>query len=120
MSSFLLNDNNKVASSKFTIKMIKDYILKNDLKPGDLLPSELEFSKKFDVSKSTVREAIKMLEILGIVKIKRGIGTIFSDNSHLGFINVLFFQLIFQQGDTSDFVEFRRVFEIAYTKLATE
>src|SRR5699024_1870098 len=36
------------------------------------------------------------------------------------FINVLFFQLIFQQGDTSDFVEFRRVFEIAYTKLATE
>lgn len=120
MPNLLNNNSQKSRVSKYIIESIKDYILENNLKPGDLLPSELELAEKFDVSKSSVRESIKMLEILGILEIKRGIGTVFRDNFHLGFVNTLFFQLIFQQGNTKDFIEFRRIFEIAYTKLAAE
>lgn len=120
MSNLLNNDSQKSRVSKYIIEQIKDYILVNNLNPGDLLPSELELAEKFEVSKSSVRESIKMLEILGIVEIKRGIGTVFRDNFHLGFVNILFFQLIFQQGNTHDFIEFRRIFEIAYTKSAAK
>lgn len=118
MSYLLNNETDKSRVSRYIIEQIKDYILENEMKPGDLLPSELELADRFEVSKSSIRESIKMLEILGIVEIKRGIGTVYSDNSHLGFVNILFSQLIFHQGKIRDFIDFRRIFEIAYTKLA--
>ena len=120
MSSLLIGDTDKSRVSRSIIEQIRNYILENNIKSGDLLPSELELAAKFDVSKSSIRESIKMLEVLGIVEIKRGIGTVYSNNFQLGFQNTLFAQLVFQQGNIVEFIDFRRMFEIAYTKLASE
>ena len=38
---------------------IHDYILRQQLKPGDLLPSEGELSREIGVSRNVIREAIK-------------------------------------------------------------
>ncbi|MDR7871540.1 MAG: FadR/GntR family transcriptional regulator [Tissierellaceae bacterium] len=120
MSSLLNDDSNRLRVSRSIIEQIKNYILENSIQAGDLLPSELELADKFQVSKSSIRESIKMLEILGIVEIKRGIGTIYTNNTHIGFQNTLYAQLVFQQGYIKEFIDFRRVFETAYTKLAAE
>jgi GntR family transcriptional regulator len=43
--------------------------------PGDMLPSLEEFCKKIGVSRTTLREALKMLEKDGVVTLKQGVGT---------------------------------------------
>ena len=48
------------------------------LKPGDRLPAERELSEQFQVSRSSVREALRALELQGLVVSKRGSGTFIS------------------------------------------
>lgn len=46
---------------------IEQKILKRSLKTGDLLPTETELARQFDVNRSTVREAVRRLESAGLV-----------------------------------------------------
>lgn len=51
-------------------------ILDGVLKPGDKLPPERELAERFDVSRSAVREAIRSLELKGLVEPRPGEGTL--------------------------------------------
>ncbi|GAB5097215.1 MULTISPECIES: FCD domain-containing protein [unclassified Caballeronia] len=51
---------------------IKRLITEKDLKPGDKLPREVELQQLFSVSKSTIREALKSLEVQGLIKVTTG------------------------------------------------
>jgi GntR family transcriptional repressor for pyruvate dehydrogenase complex len=51
---------------------IKRLITERDLSPGDRLPREIELQQMFSVSKSTMREALKSLEVQGLVTISTG------------------------------------------------
>ena len=42
-----------------TFREIRSYIIRHELKPGDLLPTELEMSQMLGVSRNVLREAIK-------------------------------------------------------------
>ena len=53
---------------------IRQVILSGKLKPGDRLPTERELVEQFHSSRVSVREAVRSLEHLGLVKIKRGAG----------------------------------------------
>jgi len=44
-----------------------------ELRPGDKLPSERELSSSFGVSRSAVREALRSLEITGVVRLQKGV-----------------------------------------------
>ncbi|MGG1368194.1 GntR family transcriptional regulator [Priestia megaterium] len=63
--------------SRYLIIMdkLKEEIEKGNLTPGEKLPSETELAKNFKVSRSTVREALRVLEQENIVTKKHGIGT---------------------------------------------
>ncbi len=52
---------------------IKKQISKGTLKPGDRLPPEGELAKSFQVSRQTIREAMRILELSGFISIKRGV-----------------------------------------------
>ncbi|WP_020389302.1 FadR/GntR family transcriptional regulator [Kribbella catacumbae] len=54
---------------------IKEYILRNQLKPGDPLPTESELCEAIGASRSSVREAVKTLSALDIVEVRHGHGT---------------------------------------------
>lgn len=54
---------------------IKELIEKKDLKPGDPISSEREFSEKYNISRMTVRQAINNLVNEGILVRQRGKGT---------------------------------------------
>jgi len=70
---------------------LKAYIVDQDLKPGDRLPTETELATMFGVSRLSVRETTKSLEFLGIVHAKPGrgltVGHVDMDRvtEHLGF-----------------------------------
>ncbi|MGW1025687.1 FadR/GntR family transcriptional regulator [Streptomyces sp. NPDC002577] len=54
------------------IAQIRALIQRGELSPGDRLPSERALAEQFSVSRNTVREALRMLEISGLVVLKRG------------------------------------------------
>jgi GntR family transcriptional repressor for pyruvate dehydrogenase complex len=58
---------------------IKEIIKEEHLKPGDKLYSEKELVKKLEVSRSSIREALRMLEVSGVVKVYQGKGVFVSD-----------------------------------------
>ena len=49
-------------------------LLISDLRPGDVLPTETAVAEWLMVSRSTVREAMKLLEQEGLVETRRGMG----------------------------------------------
>jgi DNA-binding FadR family transcriptional regulator len=53
---------------------IKNHILSNRLQPGDSLPPESQLMADLGVGRSSVREAVKALQSLGIVEVHRGNG----------------------------------------------
>lgn len=57
------------------VKQIKNMIEDDGLHPGDKIPSERELSERLQVGRSSVREALRALELLGLIETKRGEGT---------------------------------------------
>jgi GntR family transcriptional repressor for pyruvate dehydrogenase complex len=53
-------------------QQIRDAIFAGRLKPGDKLPSERELTRSFGVSKASMREALRSLEVLGFIEIRKG------------------------------------------------
>lgn len=54
-------------------------IAADGLKPGDKLPSERELAERLSVGRSSVREAFRALELLGLIETRRGEGTFIRD-----------------------------------------
>jgi GntR family transcriptional repressor for pyruvate dehydrogenase complex len=59
--------------SQHIIGQIRKAIFDGRLRPGDKLPSERELIGKFEVSKATLREALRSLEVLGFLEIRKGV-----------------------------------------------
>lgn len=57
------------------ILSIKDMILSGELRPGDRLPPEKELSERLGLSRSSMREAVKALEVIRVLDVRRGDGT---------------------------------------------
>ena len=58
---------------------IKKMIEEESLKPGDKLPTELQFQEKYDVSRHTVRLALSNLENEGVIYKEQGLGSFVSE-----------------------------------------
>lgn len=53
---------------------IKQWVVERGLRPGDRLPGEAELIERFAMAKSTIREAVRILEAQGLVKTRTGPG----------------------------------------------
>ena len=60
--------------SEAIVDQIRGLIHKEQLRPGDRLPSERELGERMGVSRVTVREAMRILEVRGLVRIRVGKG----------------------------------------------
>ena len=56
------------------VGQIQEAILDGRLKTGDTLPAERELKQMFNISRGTLREALRVLEQKGLIKIKLGVG----------------------------------------------
>lgn len=64
-----------------TAEKIADLIASAGYRPGDRLPTEQELATRLDVSRSMVREAVKMLTASGLVRTRRGSGIYVSNQA---------------------------------------
>lgn len=61
---------------------IKKMIVTENLQPGDRLYSEKQLSEKLEVSRSSIREALRMLEVSGLIKVYQGKGVFITEPEH--------------------------------------
>ncbi len=65
----------RMAVTDRAIEMIKAMIVRGELAPGDRLPPEKELSERLGLSRSSMREAVKALEVIRVLDVRRGDGT---------------------------------------------
>jgi GntR family transcriptional repressor for pyruvate dehydrogenase complex len=101
---------------KRTISVITDL----GMKPGDKLPTERELAATFHVGRSSIREAIKILNAIGVVRIVAGAG-MFVGNGNLSLLAKPL-SLGFLRGGrgTAELIEARRLLEVELAGLAAE
>ena len=89
---------------------LAELIVHGRFAPGDKLPSELELSAELNVSRTTLREALRILATRGLVEVRRGVGTFVtqSRNVHADY-DVLKIQNT--NVNTKDLYEMRLMFE---------
>ena len=98
---------------------IHDYILRHQLKPGDLLPSEAELSREIGVSRNVIREAIKSMELMGMVEACPGRGTEVREfTMDFVFQNALFFRLAEDEKKIRQMFDIRKTLELGYMRQA--
>ncbi|WP_243291246.1 GntR family transcriptional regulator [Bacillus sp. FJAT-47783] len=95
-----------------TLKEIRDIIQNDQLVPGDKIPSERELAERLSVGRSSVREALRALELLGIIETRRGEGT-FLKNVHENHLIPLLGTFILQEANTkNDLLEMNEMLEM--------
>jgi len=65
----------RMAVTEEAISTIKAMIVSGELKPGDRLPPEKDLSERLGVSRNSLREAVKSLEFIHVLDVRRGDGT---------------------------------------------
>src|SRR6267154_1233361 len=69
----------KVRRYEQVAEQIRRMISDGALKPGDLLPPERELAAKLGVGRSSIRDAVRTLEVMGILEPRQGHGTVVRD-----------------------------------------
>jgi GntR family transcriptional regulator, transcriptional repressor for pyruvate dehydrogenase complex len=91
-------------------KQIERLILKK-LKPGDKLPSERELSETLRVSRGSIRDAIRGLELMGMVEPRQGAGTIVKEISAESVVNPFANALKRRKELIGELIDFRKMLE---------
>jgi GntR family transcriptional regulator, transcriptional repressor for pyruvate dehydrogenase complex len=91
-------------------KQIESLILKK-LKPGDKLPSERELAEMLQVSRSSIRDAIRGLELRRLVEPRQGAGTIVREITVESMVNPFANALKHRQELVSELLDFRKMLE---------
>lgn len=81
------------------------------LKPGDHLPPERELAETFQVSRSSVRDAIRALEVMGLVEPRQGEGTVVRDVTAETLVNPLSALLTQKRELVSELLDLRLMIE---------
>ena len=98
---------------------IRQYMISNELKAGDLLPTEQSLCQTLGVSRNVLREAIKSMEMMGMVQACPGRGTIVQPfTMDFVFQNVMFFHVGEDDDRVREMFEIRKALELSYMRQA--
>jgi GntR family transcriptional regulator, transcriptional repressor for pyruvate dehydrogenase complex len=100
------------------VRQIKTMIAEGRVKGGDRLPPERELAEKFVVSRTSVREALRTLESLGLIEIRAGEGTFVRSASVEALIEPLAVVIVTQREAVRELFEARRLLEPGIAALA--
>ena len=92
-------------------KQIERLIVEGGLKPGDKLPPERELAEMFQVSRSSLRDAIRTLELTGLLEPRHGEGTVVCDLSADLLVNPLANMLTRKRELVAELLDVRRMLE---------
>ncbi|MBA2873793.1 FadR/GntR family transcriptional regulator [Thermaerobacillus caldiproteolyticus] len=101
-----------------TLQQIHRIIQEDGLVAGDKIPSERELSERLKVGRSSVREALRALEFLGIIETRRGEGTYMKEFGEHQLIDLLGTFILQEEKAKTDLVETKVLLEQLCLQLA--
>ncbi len=98
---------------------IRQYIIQHRLRPGDPLPSERQIQEQLGISRAPVREALRVLQSVGLIEARQGKGLFVKEMDLRPMIDTFVsnFELI-DHGSFEDMFELRRMLELGAVELA--
>ncbi len=94
------------------VHQLQSIIADDRLKTGDKLPSERELSERLKVGRSSVREALRALELLGLIETRRGEGTFLRDFQNHQLIDLLGAFILQDPKSKADLIETKKWIEM--------
>ncbi len=97
--------------SEGIVNQIMQAINNGELKPGDKLPAEREMCTMFSVSRTVIRDALKMLVGLGVITIRHGMGAYINEVDGAEDVSRLASLLHISRGTVEELFQVREVIE---------
>jgi len=111
----------KINVAEQAISKIYELVKENNLKVGDKLPPERELVKILEISRSSLREAIRALEMIGVINVIQGKGMVIeSSKISNSIIKPLAFSIILNKNTFLELFEARKLIEVECAGLAAE
>lgn len=102
------------------IARIQQMIVTGELRPGQRLPPEKELSESLGLSRNSLREAVKALELIRVLDVRRGDGTYVTSLEPAVLLEAVSFVVDMHQDQSLvDLLEVRRILEPAAAVLAS-
>jgi DNA-binding FadR family transcriptional regulator/uncharacterized protein YgbK (DUF1537 family) len=105
---------------KEVTRRLMDYLLSGTLNPGDKIPAERQLSEALGIGRSTLREALKTLTVLGLLEVRQGDGTYLKRADSELLPQVIEWGLLLGERRTMDLIEARQKIEVIIASLAAE
>lgn len=102
------------------VQYIRSQLEMKCLNVGDRLPTERELSENLDVSRNSIREALKTMESMGIIESQQGSGNYLTENFEKGFITSLSMMALLKQINYLEVSQLRRGIETQSLLLAID
>ena len=93
------------------LQQIRNAISSGRFRSGDRLPSEFELMKELNVSRNSLREAMKILSAIGVVEIRRGDGTYVCNEVKPSFIDTISYSVLLESSSAEELIEFRQTLD---------
>ena len=103
-----------------TLEQLKNYILSGAVRLGDRLPSERALADALGVGRYSVREALKVLEAVGLVESRIGEGTFLTTNTGASFGRILGLSFATWGGTIIELLDARKMIEVEAARAAAE
>lgn len=95
------------------VRQVKNYIFANRLKPGDRLPGEYDLARQLNVSRPTLREAIKGLSVSGLLESRPRSGTRVREFAYEQVVEAMIAQFFLSDLSLREVLEARAALELA-------
>src|ERR1700722_6101300 len=96
----------KISICEDIVQQIMQQISTQELEPGMRLPSERDLCKQFNASRSSLREALRCLSIMGVLTARVGEGTSIAANGSKFLETVMQWRFIMEKYDIENLMEF--------------
>lgn len=102
------------------VNELKSSIVQGKLKPGDKLPGERDLSEMLGVSRTSLREALKLLAASGLVTIKHGQGVFIAEQDQETYIRRFVEHILIDKEKIAELFAIRKVLEVNAAAWAAE
>jgi GntR family transcriptional repressor for pyruvate dehydrogenase complex len=102
------------------ILQIKDMIDKGILKKGDKLPSERALVEQLQISRTSIREALRALEVIGLIDCRQGEGNYIKASFQDNLFEPLSIMFMLEESNQDDIWELRKIMEVEASGLAAK
>lgn len=97
--------------SQSIVEQIQDMIMRGELKAGDALPTERALAEMLNVGRPSLREALKALEVMGVVESRQGSGNYITNNVSKSFYKPMSLAFKLSGQPDSEILQLRRMIE---------